>query len=126
MREVWKKPEAFWLPGCFLLLLGLGNVLVGEMKVEQFQQVLNEFESTEMFREELASTPLMRLEKKRHSNVEKKRHFEERRNFYRIVSFGGKSVIGLSLILFLISAVLLFRDPHTKLRLARRIVRMQR
>lgn len=125
MKSSFSKPEVFWLPGLFLFLLGLGNVFVGEMKIEQFQQVLNEFETTEMFKEEVASTPLMRLAKKRLSNVERKRHFEERRNFYRIVSFGGKSVIGISLGLFILSAVLLFNDPHTKLRLTRRIVRLQ-
>lgn len=116
-----ERPEIFWLPGLFLLLLGFGNALVGYFKADQFNEVLRELQSAEQFKEEVTdSSPLMRLQMAKLLSdkvFERRERFEERRNFYRTVEFGGKAVMALSLGLFSAGAFLAWwnDNPQRKL-----------
>lgn len=115
MRErgkVFQKPAVFWLPGLFLLLLGLGNALVGKMKTDQFEEVLQELESAQHFKEEVSASPMIRLQLSRKladQAFERRSRFEERRNFYRTVAFGGKVVMVASLGFFAIAMFITWR-----------------
>ena len=99
-----KRPVTFWLPGVFLFVLGLGNVVVGVMKAEQFDQVLRELVSAKQYKEEVSSSPLMRMQLARKLSdklFDEYSTYQERKRFYQTVAFGGKVVMSLSLIMFI-------------------------
>jgi hypothetical protein len=95
------KPMKFFLPALFLFTLGVGNIIVGNYKEWQYKQVYDEL--TELQPSPPLSSTLSRLQTaKQTSDRHLQRQFEanERRNLYRLVSFGGKSFIALSLLFF--------------------------
>ena len=99
-----RRPVTFWLPGIFLFLLGLGNTIVGVMKADQFDQVLRELVSAKQYKEEVSSSPLMRMQLARKLTdklFDEYSSYQERRRFYQTVAFGGKVVMSLSLVLFI-------------------------
>ena len=99
-----RKPVTFWLPGVFLLILGLGNTVVGVMKAEQFDQVLRELVSAKQYKEEVSSSPLMRMQLARKLSdklFDEYSTYQERKRFYQTVAFGGKVAMSLSLVLFI-------------------------
>ena len=99
-----RRPVTFWLPGVFLLILGLGNTVVGVMKAEQFDQVLRELVSAKQYKEEVSSSPLMRMQLARKLSdklFDEYSQYQERKRFYQTVAFGGKVVMSLSLVLFI-------------------------
>jgi hypothetical protein len=99
-----RKPVTFWLPGVFLFLLGLGNTVVGVMKAEQFDQVLRELVFAKQYKEEVSSSPLMRMQLARKLTdklFDEYSTYQERKRFYQTVAFGGKVVMSLSLVLFI-------------------------
>jgi len=98
-----ERPITFWLPGIFLFLIGFGNTVVGVMKADQFDEVLQELASAKQYKEEVSSSPLMRMQLARKltdKTFNQYSTYEERRNFYKTVAFGGKVVMALSLLLF--------------------------
>ncbi len=114
-RQKRLKPETFWLPAIFLFLLGLGNALIGQMKMGQFEEALAELDSAQQYKEEVSSSPLMRMQIARRltdSRISTQLQYEERWNFYRTVRFGGKVVMALSLLLFSISFFVVWMDPR--------------
>jgi len=99
-----RRPVTFWLPGVFLLLLGLGNTVVGVMKAEQFDQVLKELVSAQQYKEDVSSSPLMRMQLARKLSdklFDEYSGYQERKRFYQTVAFGGKIAMSLSLVLFI-------------------------
>ena len=95
------KPMKFLLPAIFLFTLGVGNIIVGSYKEWQYKQVYDEL--TELKPSPALSSTLSRLQTtKQTSDRHLRRQLEanERRNLYRLVSFGGKSFIALSIVLF--------------------------
>lgn len=102
------KPIKFLLPILFLLILGLGNILVGTYKELQYKQVYSELEETT----ELQYTPTEqkalgglratqlaaeKLAVDRYSK--RKMEASERRNLYLMVIFGGKLFLATALLL---------------------------
>lgn len=99
------------IPGLFLLALGIGNVAVGTFKVSQYVQVISELSAPE---------PGLALDFSQTSSLERIRQSQEnpdrirlrqesalaRIDFYRLVIFGGKVFVALS-IPFLIFALIL-------------------
>jgi len=124
------RAESIFLPGIFLFILGFGNAVVGQLKTEQFDEILQELQSAEHFREELSRTPLMRLQMAKNLSGNtpsgQRSHFEERRNFYWTVAFGGKVVIALSLALLTLAAYLSWKEGGLGSRLRRKLVILSR
>jgi hypothetical protein len=97
------RPVTFWLPGIFLLLLGFGNTYVGVMKVDQFDEMIEELTSADQYKREVSSSPLMRMQMARRlsdKGYDRYATYEERRRFYKTVAFGGKVVMALSILMF--------------------------
>lgn len=92
----------FVLPGIFLLLLGIGNIAVGHYKGEQYNQVLEELSEPHPSANLVNASPLRRIEFVRHSAnrlSQRQSKARARRDFYQLVTFGGKSFVGLSIVL---------------------------
>lgn len=87
------------MPGIFLFVLGLGNIIVGHFKSLEYERVLTELEPTTPPRA-LANVPPMRrmqMERERATRLdERRRKAQGRLDFYELVTFGGKSFVGLS------------------------------
>ena len=106
-----KKSPAYYtllIPGIFMAVLGLGNVLLGSFKYEQYQDTLiqnrQELESYPNSSDNVESlSPLQRLRsttKQSTRIMDLVRKAEARRDLYSLVIYGGK-------VFLLISALLL-------------------
>ncbi len=98
------KLARLFVPGAFLLILGLGNIGVGHYKTAEYQELMQDLSVVANEEAKLpVSSPLKRIEL---AEVKNER-FEEsltkaraRLDFYSLVSFGGKLMSALSFILF--------------------------
>lgn len=91
------------MPAAFLLVLGLGNIGVGYYKSLEYDRVLSELEPVEHPRALENVSPMQRMQIERVAATrldERRRKAEARRDFYRLVTFGGKwfSVLGMLLL----------------------------
>ncbi len=89
------------LPAIFLLVLGIGNLWVGYFKERQYELVYEELRKLESSTS--SSTPINTPETNQNiaeRHARRKREVEERQGFYSLVSFGGKAICSLSLLLF--------------------------
>ncbi len=96
------------LPGLFLLVLGVGNLAVGMLKEEQYQEVIDELSVEEAVRAENGPTIRPELVTEENSKRSQQRRMKAvaRLDFYRLVGFGGKVFIALSFPFFLIAVLL--------------------
>lgn len=104
----------FFLPGVFLLLLGLGNILVGMTKSLQYDRLLAELSAQENNQtlEEMAPLERVQAANRQESRVIKNLSTAvSRREFYSLVTLGGEVFVGLSAGLLLVSAILKVRKP---------------
>ncbi len=107
------RPVKLILPGLFLLTLGAGNVGVGSFKSAEYQQVLEDLSVLDSSAVLQNASPMRRIQVAKVSadrlsaRLTKAQH---RRDFYNLVTFGGKCFIGLGLIFFLPGLVLCLRD----------------
>ena len=98
------KPITFILPAVFLLIMGIGNLSIGVYKRSQYESTIRDL-SLEKPKTKLLdnASPLRRIEyEKTTANRLNKRQARAkgRRDFYRLVSFGGIFFIALSFIFF--------------------------
>ena len=90
----------FLLPGLFLLLLGAGNIVVGNYKAEQYKQVVANLGSPELPPVLQKASPLRRI---RIAKLTESRTYQRRKtavarlDFYLLVTFGGQVFASLSL-----------------------------
>jgi len=116
MKELYQKRRIarFFLPGVFLAVLGIGNVLVGLYKEAQYEQVLHGLSSNETILGLQKASPLTRIQllrQKAHRLYHRRKKALARVDFYRLVIFGGKVFLFLS-IPFLVGAAALAVFPH--------------
>ena len=95
------KTAFLLIPGTFLFILGLGNIAVGDLKYQQYKQVIIELESKEKsFNSEmLKASPLRRLQLEQESANRTDQRLEKsiaRANLYRLVYIGGKIFLAIS------------------------------
>ena len=105
------KAMRFFIPALFLIALGVGNIIVGHFKYEQYTEVLISLEKQNIKEEPKNLSPLQKLKYASDSTpklIALKNKAEARRDLYQLVSFSGKIFLALS-ILFLI-AMLSFRS----------------
>ncbi|MCC6955102.1 MAG: hypothetical protein IT290_13375 [Deltaproteobacteria bacterium] len=96
-------PQKFIVPGIFLVVLGLGNVIVGRERAHLHREVIQELSALEPLPDLVSQSPLMRLQLKRLSLekfYQRQRTAEARLDFYILVELGGKifSLLGLTLL----------------------------
>ncbi len=107
------RPMKFFLPALFLFVLGLGNILVGYYKELQYSQVYEELAQTApmpILPSAISRIEAVPLAQDRH--LRRQIEANERRNLYRLVGFGGKAFMCLSVVLFTVSGVCrLVYDP---------------
>lgn len=110
------------MPSLFLLVLGAGNIGVGTYKSYQYQDVLDALSLQEPQASLITTSPLRRLQLERLA-ADRSYHRQEqataKRDFYRLVSFGGEVFVALSILLLLIEAILRFTPkkktkPHAQ------------
>lgn len=99
-----QKPITFILPGIFLLILGIGNLIVGHFKGSQYDKVILEL-SVEKSGTELLhnASPMRRIQyEKTTANRldERQNKAKARKDFYTLVSLGGKLFVALALVFF--------------------------
>ena len=102
------KPTKFLLPGLFLLLLGFGNLVIGTQKQAEYEVVLTEI-ALEDPASDSAFTPLKRIqgvEQLTEKNYQRRKTAASRRDYYRFVAYGGKVMLGISLLLLFTAVVL--------------------
>ncbi len=102
------KPMKLLLPGIFLLVLGIGNISVGTFKGAQYQQVLNELSVMERTQDNIQPSPLARFQLSGESAVradQRLRKARARRDFYELVTFGGKGFVCFSLVLLVLAGL---------------------
>ena len=100
------RPMKFFLPALFLFVLGLGNILVGYYKELQYTQVYEELTETApmpILPSAISRIQAVPIAQDRH--VRRQMEANERRNLYRLVGFGGKAFLCMSVILFSLAAV---------------------
>jgi len=87
------------VPGLFLLVLGLGNILVGSYKANQYQLVVSELSQMEEPSKLVNASLLKRIEldQAKSARIEDRREKATGRlDFYNLVSFGGKVMLSIS------------------------------
>lgn len=104
-----QKPITFILPGIFLLILGIGNLIVGHFKGSQYEKVLLEL-SVEKSGTALLNnaSPMRRIQYEKTTTNrldERQNKARARKDFYILVSLGGKLFVGLALLLFSIGLI---------------------
>ena len=113
MAEI--KPIKFFIPGIFLFVLGLGNIIVGEFKASQYQEVRAELLNTiEHKSPQILEnvSPLRRIQlanQAQEKGTQKLKSAEQRVAFYSLVSTGGAIFVMASLILLIIGFILKLR-----------------
>lgn len=112
------KPIKLFLPGIFLLVLGLGNIIVGEFKTSQYQDVRKELLTTIEHKSPKVLenvSPLRRIQlanQAQERGTQKLKTTEQRVAFYSLVSAGGAIFVLTSLLLLIFGFVLRLRN-HT-------------
>ena len=110
MRKRKKSPTYFTLliPGIFMAVLGIGNILLGSFKYEQYEEVLltnqaellnSNFQQTNNFSK---LSPLQKLKNTENSSsrlLALVRKAEARRDLYSLVIYGGKVFLIFSILL---------------------------
>ena len=94
------------IPGLFLLILGTGNIAVGKFKSRQYQEVLLQLSDLEPSTTLINASPLRRVQIAKRSEsrlYQRQTKAKNRRDFYEVVTFGGKVFASISL-LFLLPA----------------------
>lgn len=121
MRKIRKYKYSTLLLGIFSACLGLGNIIVGTHKGQQYEGVYNEIAALAPNSPEFLAnnSPLTKL-KYSHQHLdrikEKQKKAMKRRDLYRTVTFGGKTLLSIGLILIVWqSAYLLYRAKKTRL-----------
>lgn len=103
------SPRKLLLPALFLFVLGVGNISVGLYKEWQYRQVYEELtilESSPEFGSASGLNRLQNYQETRDRYQQGQIEARDRLQFYRLVAFGGKALIGISIIL--LAAALLF------------------
>lgn len=110
------KPIKLIVPGLFLLVLGIGNISVGIFKGNQYDLVLEELAHHKPSPALVNASPLRRIQVARTTASrihQRQQKAGARRHFYRLVTFGGKVFVSLSII-FLLLALLLTYTRFTR------------
>lgn len=105
-------PSKFYIPGLFLLALGLGNVIVGGMRVSQYEAVLVELSDLNRAPAGEATSALNRIQTLKKSSdrlADRRDRSQAKRDFYLLVIYGGKVLGGLGTILLGISLIAFLR-----------------
>lgn len=99
------------LIGLFLIVLGIGNIIVGELKGAQYEAVVEELAQIGRSADRnplipyKQDHPLVNIERYRHlsQNVfQRQQKAVMRRDLYRVVSFGGKAVLAFGVIIVIL------------------------
>lgn len=96
------SPQKLWVPGVFLLLLGIGNICVGHMRGQQYERVLEQL--TDPSTAEAGSSPLVRIQRSHLPNEKQYQRLSRaraKRDFYMLVASGGKAFLAMSAVLLL-------------------------
>ena len=103
------KPIKFLLPAIFLLVLGIGNIIVGAFKTDQYQEVLSELYSTTDHKPITAvdkASPLRRIQlttQSQERTFQRLRAVQGRIEFYKMVSTGGGVFVMISILLMIVA-----------------------
>ena len=107
-------PRRLLLPALFLFVLGAGNIIVGSYKEWQYRQVYEELAVLEASPDASASglDRLQNFKQLSDRYLQGQIEARERLQFYRLVAFGGKTFIGVSIGLLAMALLLqVTRDP---------------
>ncbi len=102
------NPLKFLIPALFLIALGVGNMLVGHFKLQQYNELLTKLDSQDIEEEPKDLSPLQRLKYASDSSpklLALRQKAEARRDLYQLVSYSGKIFLALSL-LFLVALLI--------------------
>ncbi len=104
------KPAKFLLPGIFLLILGVGNVLVGGNKVAQYRSVIQDLTALgESYSGASGTTSLERIQQAKRAtdrHVQLEHRARARTEFYLLVTFGGKVLVGIGIIFVMVGTLI--------------------
>lgn len=102
-----RLPYRFLVPGLFLFVLGVGNIVVGVMKTSQYEEVLQELAVLEPSSVVTDDSPLARIHSADHARFSGRRQQAKiSLDFYRFVVTGGKFFLLLSTLLIAVAALL--------------------
>lgn len=98
-----KRTLRLLVPSLFLLVLGVGNLIVGQYKYSQYSELLVELEKQITTEPPKNLSPLQKLQYANQyspKSVALKNKAGARRDFYTLVSFSGKIFLALSAAFF--------------------------
>lgn len=102
------KSRFFFIPGVFLLVIGLGNYVVGYYKEQQYSRIIDEL-SVQQPRENFSMlSPLSRLEMEKSVSLRLTQRTEKansRRELYHLFSIGGLAWVLCSILLFILGFI---------------------
>lgn len=95
------KANRLLIPGLFLLILGLGNIAVGELKYSQYKEVIKELKNSTYTEgnEMLKASPLRRLQleqERANRTDERLQKSKARASLYFLVRSGGQIFLAIS------------------------------
>lgn len=113
------KPEKFLLPGLFLLILGLGNIAVGEYRSQQYDGVVMDLSVLEATAEASFISPLKRIQQSKETPdrlYQRQKSARAKRDLYEIVIFGGQIILGMSIVLLVPGALIKIQQRRSFLK----------
>lgn len=109
------KPSQLLLPALLMILLGSGNIFVGQRKINEYGTRLKTLPQLSAGTKLNRLPPLARLElmrDKRAQLYQERFKAEQRTEYYQLVAFGGKVFISIGF--FLIFLTLAINTPHLR------------
>ncbi|MCC6933763.1 MAG: hypothetical protein IT292_11030 [Deltaproteobacteria bacterium] len=108
----------YFIPGIFLLSLGIGNILVGEYKCSQYSEVLAEISAQDELKNHIAgeiSSPFRKLKMSSPAQDklnQKIKSTKERISFYQMVKLGGALFVMLSTLCLAAAYLMYYRHKN--------------
>lgn len=109
------KPVKLFLPGIFLLVLGIGNITVGVLKQNQYKRVIEEIAAEQPALELDRASPIQKIQlaKEIADRTYQRSHLANSRvEFYQLVAIGGKIMLAISVVILLLALGLLIRNSE--------------
>ena len=110
------KATKYLVPGVFLLTLGLGNIVVGQYKSSQYQEILAEISAQDEIRNQVTAEITSSFRRLKMSSPaqeklnQKIKSSKQRLSFYQLVKLGGVFFIMLSCIFLALAHIVYQRQ----------------
>jgi hypothetical protein len=92
------RPQRFFVPAIFLLLLGIGDVIVGDLKADEYRGILDEIQNQLPPLDSIEDSSLVRVQLAQFTTeklLQRKEQVETKIAFYGLIKVGGQLLIAI-------------------------------